>query len=135
VRYQSRKVLLLCGGALIAVMTLTGCGGSSTHTAGLGSPSASQSVPGSSSPSPSSPSASPAGKTCSASHTAAMINGKSKCLAAGQQCSGKAINQYPQYGYICAESNGKLVLRRKQTIAPGQTALRHSTKPECWNWR
>jgi len=128
VRYQSRKVLLLCGGTLIAVMTVTGCGGSSVKTAGPGAASASQSAPASSptpsspslsspspgSPSPSSPSpSSPAGKTCSASHTAAMINGKSKCLAAGQTCSGKAIDQYPQYGYVCAEANGKLVLRRK----------------------
>jgi len=48
-----------------------------------------------------------------AGHTSATINGATKCLAAGQQCSSKAINSYPQYGYICASSNGRLTLRRK----------------------
>ena len=54
-----------------------------------------------------------AGKTCPAGYTSATINGATKCLAAGQQCSSKAINSYPQYGYICASSNGRLTLRRK----------------------
>ena len=54
-----------------------------------------------------------AAKTCTAGHTRAIINGRPKCLAAGQTCSSKAISQYPQYGYICASSNGRLTLRRK----------------------
>jgi len=42
-----------------------------------------------------------------------VINGKSKCLAAGQICSAKAVSQYQQYGFACATANGKLMLRRK----------------------
>ncbi len=54
-----------------------------------------------------------AAKTCTAGHTQATINGQPKCLAAGQTCSSKAISQYPQYGYLCLTSNGRLTLRRK----------------------
>jgi len=32
-----------------------------------------------------------AAKTCTAGHTQAIINGRPKCLAAGQTCSSKAI--------------------------------------------
>lgn len=52
------------------------------------------------------------GKTCSAGHTRATINGAVKCLAPGQQCSAKATTQYPQFGYICGTVKGRLVLRR-----------------------
>jgi len=31
----------------------------------------------------------------------------------GQTCSSKAISQYPQDGYVCLTSNGRLTLRRK----------------------
>jgi len=54
-----------------------------------------------------------AAKTCTAGHTQATINGRPKCLAAGQTCSSKAISQYPQYGYVCVTSNGRRILRRK----------------------
>ncbi len=54
-----------------------------------------------------------AATTCTAGNTHATINGQPKCLAAGQTCSSKAISQYPQDGYVCLTSNGRLTLRRK----------------------
>jgi len=54
-----------------------------------------------------------AAKTCTAGNTQATINGRPKCLAAGQTCSSKALSQYPQYGYMCLTSNGRLTLCRK----------------------
>jgi hypothetical protein len=54
-----------------------------------------------------------AAKTCTAGHTQATINGRPKCLAAGQTCSSKAISQYPQYGHVCLTSHGRLTLRRQ----------------------
>jgi len=52
------------------------------------------------------------GKTCTGGHTRATINGAVKCLAPGQECSARAISQYPRYGYVCATVNGRLVLHR-----------------------
>lgn len=63
--------------------------------------------------SPGSSATSSTGKTCTSGDTQGVINGQSKCLAAGQQCSSKAISSYPQYGFVCENSNGKYVLRRK----------------------
>ncbi len=91
---------------MVALLALTGCGPKKTAAR---TPTAPAPVAGgSSSRAPGS-----AGKTCPAGDTSATINGATKCLAAGQQCSSKAINSYPQYGYICASSNGRLTLRRK----------------------
>lgn len=119
-RYRTRPVVLLGGGALVLALSLTGCGSGSKSAGGGATPTSSsastsaRSAGGAASGSASgAPSASPAGKTCTAGHTTATINGKSKCLAVGQQCSAKAIDQYPQYGYVCAQSSGKLLLRRK----------------------
>ncbi len=101
---RSGPVLVLA--PLLAVLTLTGCGPKKTATPvattapGRGSSSAVQGGAG-------------AAKTCTAGHTQAIINGRPKCLAAGQTCSSKAISQYPQYGYVCLTSNGRLTLRRK----------------------
>jgi len=118
--FQDKTAVLLSSAVLVAAVTLTGCGGSAAKKASTGAASAaggasSSSGAYSSSGAPSSSGASAGGpaKTCSAGHSQAMINGKSKCLAAGQVCSAKAVAQYPQYGFVCATSNGKLVLRRK----------------------
>ncbi len=105
---RSGPVLVLA--PLLAVLTLAGCGPKKTATPapstaatmapGRGSTSTVQGGAG-------------AAKTCAAGHTQATINGRPKCLAAGQTCSSKAISQYPQYGYMCLTSNGRLTLRRK----------------------
>jgi len=105
---RSGPVLVLA--PLLAVLTLAGCGPKKTTTPapstaattapGRGSTSAVQGGAG-------------AAKTCTPGHTQATINGRPKCLAAGQTCSSKAISQYPQYGYVCLTSNGRLTLRRK----------------------
>ena len=103
---RSGPVLVLA--PLLAVLTLAGCGPRKTTTSapsivrtpGRGSSSTVQDGAG-------------AAKTCTAGHTQATINGQPKCLAAGQTCSSKAISQYPQYGYLCLTSNGRLTLRRK----------------------
>jgi len=105
---RSGPVLVLA--PLLAVLTLAGCGPkkttapapstAATTAPGLGSSSAVQGGAG-------------AAKTCTGGHTQATINGRPKCLAAGQTCSSKAISQYPQYGYVCLTSNGRLTLRRK----------------------
>ncbi len=91
---------------MVALLALTGCGPKKTAAR---TPAAPAPVAGGSS----SRAPGGAGKTCPAGHTSATINGATKCLAVGQQCSSKAINSYPQYGYICASSNGRLTLRRK----------------------
>lgn len=139
--HRSSVLGLLCSTVVVAALTLSGCGGGSTgKTAGTGtsassgSPasagtSASSGAPAgtgtsasSGSPStsatgsrePSSSSATGGAKTCTAGHTQATINGKSKCLAVGQQCSSKAVDQYPNFGYVCSQgTNGRFVLRRK----------------------
>ncbi len=130
---RSRTRVLLSSAALVAAVTLAGCGGSAAKTARTASAAASaggsgasagtsgtsggkSSAAGGSSSSAgasSSTTSGAAGKTCSGGHSQAMINGKGKCLAVGQMCSAKAVSQYPQYGFVCATSNGKLVLRRK----------------------
>jgi len=104
---RSGPVLVLA--PLLAVLTLAGCGPKKTATAAL---STATTAPGRGSSSAVQGGAG-AAKTCTAGHTRAIINGRPKCLAAGQTCSSKAISQYPQYGYICASSNGRLTLRRK----------------------
>lgn len=52
-------------------------------------------------------------KTCPAGHTAAVIGGASKCLAPGQECSAKHINDYPQYGYTCEQNGTRYTLKKK----------------------
>jgi len=94
---------------LLAVLTLAGCGPKKTATP---APSAATAAPSGGSSSTVQGGAG-AAKTCTAGHTQAIINGRPKCLAAGQSCSSKAISQYPQYGYECLTSNGRLTLRRK----------------------
>lgn len=41
------------------------------------------------------------------------INGKTKCLAAGEQCQHKAAKDYKKYGFTCA-SKGKEYILEKQ---------------------
>lgn len=115
--HRSSALGLLCS-VVVAALTLSGCGGGSTgKTAGTGTSASSGSAPsrsvaGSPGRTPSSPTG--GAKTCTAGHTQATINGKSKCLTAGQQCSSKAIDQYPKYGCVCSQgTNGRFVLRRK----------------------
>ncbi len=93
---------------MVALVALTGCGPKKTAT-----PTPTADAPAPVAGGSNSQAAGGAGKTCSAGHTSATINGAAKCLAAGQQCSSKAVNSYPQYGYICASSSGRLTLRRK----------------------
>ena len=88
---------------LTAAVTLTGCG-PRAHTAVT--PTAPKAVTSAGAAG----TAGGSGKTCSAGHTRATINGAVKCLAAGQECSAKATSQYPRYGYVCATVNGRLVL-------------------------
>jgi len=112
--FQDKTAVLLSSAVLVAAVTLTGCGGSAAKKVSTGAGSAAGGASSSSGAySSSGASAGGPAKTCSAGHSQAMINGKSKCLAAGQVCSAKAVAQYPQYGFVCASSNGKLVLRRK----------------------
>lgn len=51
--------------------------------------------------------------TCTGGKVSATINGKSKCLAAGQECSAKAVDQYQQYGFVCEQKDGKQYILRK----------------------
>ncbi len=105
-----------CKSGSKAVGTVTSAAGSVTSVAGSAASSVTSAVAGSSSNAggaSSSGGSSAGSKTCTAGHTQAMINGKSKCLAAGQICSAKAVTQYPQYGFVCTTTNGKLVLRKK----------------------
>jgi hypothetical protein len=104
---RSGPVLVLA--PLLAVLTLAGCGPKKTATP---APSPATTAPGRGSSSAVQGGAG-AAKTCTAGHTQAIINGRPKCLAAGQTCSSKAISQYPQYGFVCLTSNGRLTLRRK----------------------
>ena len=104
---RSGPVLVLA--PVLAVLTLTGCGPKKTTTP---APSTATTAPGRGSSSTGGGGAG-AAKTCTVGHTQAIINGRPKCLAAGQTCSSKAIRQYPQYGYVCLTSNGRLTLRRK----------------------
>ena len=94
---------------LLAVLTLAGCGPKKTATP---APSTAATAPGRGSTSTVQGGVG-AAKTCTAGYTQAIINGRPKCLAAGQTCSSKAISQYPQYGYVCLTSNGRLTLRRR----------------------
>ena len=52
-------------------------------------------------------------KTCTAGRTSAVIGGVSKCLAPGQQCSAKHINDYPQYGFTCEQNGTRYTLKKK----------------------
>jgi len=104
---RSGPVLVLA--PLLAVLTLAGCGPKKTTAPAPSTAAATAPGRGSSSAVQGSVGAA---KTCTGGHTQATINGRPKCLAA-QTCSSKAISQYPQYGYVCLTSNGRLILRRK----------------------
>jgi hypothetical protein len=52
-------------------------------------------------------------KSCPAGHTAAIIGGASKCLAPGQECSSKHVDDYTQYGFTCEQTGARYVLKRK----------------------
>ncbi len=104
-RFSSAVLVLPLGVALAT----SGCGSSKKHTASV-SPipshrSASSATAGSGS-------ASGGTKTCPAGDVRATINGATKCLAAGQQCSAKAIDQYPQYHFVCRRQGAGYVLSR-----------------------
>lgn len=43
-----------------------------------------------------------------------MINGKTKCLSAGQQCQKAAKKDYPKYGFECVSKNNKYILEKKK---------------------
>lgn len=118
-----RRIAAAIFGTALAAVGLTGCASSgrsatpavssSTPTASSTSPTSSTSATasgGASSPLSSSPATS---RTCPGGHTSARINGAAKCLAAGQQCSSKAVAQYPQYGFVCSQVGTRLLLRRK----------------------
>ncbi len=126
------SVLLTLSASVAAAAALTGCGPKAHTAASSTAPSAKASVAasaetggaaasdtgaGGGSTAGGSTSAGAAGaggvRTCPGGHTAAMINGKAKCLAVGQQCSAKAVAEYGQYGFVCATVNGRLVLHRK----------------------
>jgi len=91
---------------LTAAVTLTGCGPKAHTAAAQAVPTAVTTAAGGAG------TAGGSGKTCSAGHTRATINGAVKCLAPGQECSAKATSQYPRYGYVCATVNGRPVLHR-----------------------
>jgi len=92
--------------ALAAAVTLTGCGPKAHTAAAPAAPKAVTTAAGGAG------AAAGSGKSCTAGHTRATINGAVKCLAPGQECSAKATSQYPRYGYVCATVNGRLVLHR-----------------------
>lgn len=101
---------------LVASATLTGCNGNKTNTtAAAPAPAARASEPTATraSTAPTALATASGTKTCPANTTQGVINGANKCLAPGQICSDKAITSYPQYGYVCENTNGKLILRRK----------------------
>jgi len=97
---------------LTAAVVLTGCGPKAHTAVTPAAPTAVASAAGGAGGAGTAGTAGGAGKTCSAGHTRATINGTVKCLAPGQECSAKAITQYPRYGFVCATVNGRLVLHR-----------------------
>lgn len=108
--------------ALLAmVLVLAGCKSSkpASSTASVAPARTTASAPAKSSASVSpaagagSASAAAGTKTCSAGYTAAMIGGVSKCLAPGQECSSKHINDYPQYGFRCEQNGTRYTLKKK----------------------
>ena len=49
---------------------------------------------------------------CKGKDVAGVINGRPKCLQAGQDCQSKAASQYPAYGFDCVASGARHVLRK-----------------------
>lgn len=111
---KSMALSLMASAVLVGI---AGCGGS--KSAAPASSSAKQAG------ATSSPSATPTtksyatsgasagSKACSAKAVSARINGSSKCLEVGQQCSHKAVAQYPQYGFECVAKGNLYTLRKK----------------------
>jgi len=96
---------------LTAVFATSGCGSKKTTASAAAPTHHGATSAGSGTPSHSSGAG--ASKTCPAGDTRATINGATKCLTAGQQCSSKAISQYTQYGFVCRkQTNGYLLSRR-----------------------
>jgi len=104
-RFSPALLVLPLGVALAT----SGCSSSKKHTASV-SPIPSHSSAGSGTAG--NGSSSGGTKTCPAGDVRATINGATKCLAAGQQCSAKAIDQYPQYHFVCRRQGAGYVLSR-----------------------
>jgi len=102
----STAVLVLPIGVVLAA---SGCGSSKKHTAAA-SPVTPSHRPVSGTAG--SGGASGGTKTCPAADVRATINGATKCLAAGQQCSAKAITQYTQYHFVCRRQGSGYLLSR-----------------------
>ncbi len=103
----STAVLVLPIGVVLAA---SGCGGSKKHTAAASPVTPSHRAE--SSGTAGSGGASGGTKTCPAADVRATINGATKCLAAGQQCSAKAVTQYPQYHFVCRRQGSGYLLSR-----------------------
>jgi len=103
----STAVLVLPIGVVLAA---SGCASSKKHTAAA-SPVTPSHRAENSGPAGSG-SAAGGTKTCPAADVRATINGATKCLAAGQQCSAKAITQYPQYRFVCRRQGTGYLLSR-----------------------
>ena len=108
------------GTAVLALaLALTGCKSSKTTAApSAAAPVRTAAAPSAAAASPAAAASSAAGaatgtKTCTAGHTAAVIGGVSKCLAPGQECSSKHVNDYPQYGYTCEQNGTRYTLKKK----------------------
>ncbi len=109
--FATRTTTALLALPLTVVLTAGGCGSKKTAAspAAPTHPSAASAGSGTSSHSSN---AGVTSKNCPAGDTRATINGVAKCLAAGQQCSSKAISQYTQYGFVCRkQANGYLLSR------------------------
>jgi len=104
---SSTAVLALPLGIVLA--TTSGCGSSKKHTARASTVPSHRAA---SSGTASGGSAAGATKTCPAGDVRGTINGALKCLAAGQQCSAKAIAQYPQYHFVCRRQGTGYLLSR-----------------------
>jgi hypothetical protein len=119
-----RRLLQGTLGVLLALAALSGChkGSSSssaspTHSAAPAHTATATTSAGSAAGTGTSrrarTSASSGTRTCPAGDASATINGKAKCLAVGQQCSAKAVSEYPAYGFVCEQRGSRYVLRKK----------------------
>lgn len=66
-------------------------------------------------PSPPNP---PGPKACAANFVQGVIGGQQKCLAAGQQCQKANANDYPKYGFTCANQGGAYRLSKNAARGP-----------------
>jgi hypothetical protein len=113
-----RHTAVLVALPLAATLAISGCGSKKSNAAGPAAAAPHSSLApagGSTSPGPTASSSGASGaatRTCPGGDVRGTINGAIKCLAAGQQCSAKAVSQYPQYGFVCRPSTKGYLLSR-----------------------